>query len=294
MKRRKGSITRRITPLVISVCLSIACLALPGQLAKTQTTKITAKVLHAIDDGYPPFWWSPDSKTLAWHNKDLFLYDPASKQVRTEIKSDPATIRPAVYFMSDGHEILVQSDKLQVYDATDAKLLRKFAEGTFQISTYVGPTYSGDDDSASSSEILQGLVDSTGSSRPISPDGNYILVGANDERAQVYDLRTGELKFTLESFVAPGKKRHPYGYARGEFSPDGKFITTANGNKTPRLWNAATGELIANLTPQTGDVYEATFSFDSKFILTPAMTGSSDLGALYRKTSARHRIETGS
>jgi len=82
------------------------------------------------------------------------------------------------------------------------------------------------------------------------------------------------LKFGLEPFVAPGKKLGKrLGDTLGEFSADGRYIVTAHSDRTPRLWNAATGALIANLAPQTDTVYGVRFSPDSRFVATTSFDG---------------------
>lgn len=81
-------------------------------------------------------------------------------------------------------------------------------------------------------------------------------------------MSTGELRFTLEPFVAPGKKRNQRAVALGEFSPDGRFIATSHTDRSPRLWKADTGELVADLAPQSDVVYGVRFSPDSRFVAT--------------------------
>ena len=44
------------------------------------------------------------------------------------------------------------------------------------------------------------------------------------------------------------------------FSPDGKVLASCGRDKTVKLWNVATGELLKTLTEHTGDVYHVTFS----------------------------------
>jgi WD40 repeat protein len=51
------------------------------------------------------------------------------------------------------------------------------------------------------------------------------------------------------------------------FSPDGQWIATGCGDKTARLWNAATGASVADLKHE-GHVRSVAFSADSRRLLT--------------------------
>ena len=52
------------------------------------------------------------------------------------------------------------------------------------------------------------------------------------------------------------------------FSPDGKRVVTASHDKTARIWDALTGNLVANLNGHTDFVYAAAFSPDDSRIVT--------------------------
>jgi WD40 repeat protein len=52
------------------------------------------------------------------------------------------------------------------------------------------------------------------------------------------------------------------------FSPDGSRILTGSGDKTARLWDAATGEPVATLAGHTAAIHSVAFSPDGSRILT--------------------------
>ena len=53
-----------------------------------------------------------------------------------------------------------------------------------------------------------------------------------------------------------------------QFSPDGTRIVTASGDKTARVWDAATGKALATLAGHEGSVSSAQFSPDGTRIVT--------------------------
>lgn len=61
---------------------------------------------------------------------------------------------------------------------------------------------------------------------------------------------------------------HNYYVLQAQFSPDEKKIVTASYDRTAKIWNAATGQLLADLKGHTGYVSIAQFSPDGSKILT--------------------------
>lgn len=272
---------RKTTSLTICVGLVVSLLVSLNQTSSAQTTGVTAKLLHTVPDTYL-YWWSPDNKTLAVWRKDVALYDAATGKARAEIRYEGPPTADGIYFTPDGGALVIHSDRVRLYDATEGKLLRQFAEGTKPINSYdkiykpvetssynseTGQTETGWEQPGNQAK-LQELPTENLSGRIISPDGKSLLVRAKEGKAQVYNLDTGELKFTLEPFIEPGKKKGGAGDALGEFSADGRFIVTSHRNRTPRLWNAKTGALVADLAPQSDVVYGVRFSPDSRYVAT--------------------------
>ncbi|HWS98749.1 MAG TPA: WD40 repeat domain-containing protein [Pyrinomonadaceae bacterium] len=285
MRRRIFSVTA--AGLVVSLLVSL----LPS--GRAQATKVTTKLLHSIPDS-SSHRWSPDNRTLATATQLaggrnlIVLYDMASGKPRADVRDEGAGPLPAsLSFTPDARALIVHTDRVRLYDASDGRLLRQFAEATQPITYYDRifkperkTTFDSDPGSGyestytdypSDEEVLKELpTQYVEESRGISPDGKSLLVRAAEGKAQVYDLGTGELRFTLEPVPDAGVKKGQKGYgdALGEFSPDGKLILTTHRNRTPRLWNAATGALVADLAPQPGVVIGARFSADGKFIAT--------------------------
>lgn len=283
---------RRTLFTAAAACLLVSLLLWLNSTGLAQQP--AAKPLQAIPDSYS-FWWAPDGKTLAVlvlnaekKTGGIVLYDAASGKARAEMKDGGPSSFSGVglSFTPDGRALISHSDRVRLYDAADGRLLREFAPGTEpinyyrriftgrEISSYGPDTYQNDSytEPPSDEDELMELPTRNLSDRVVSPDGKSLLVRAakKDGRAQVFDLGTGELKFTLEPLPDPGskKKGEGYGEALGEFSPDGKLILTTHRNSTPRVWDAGTGKLVADLAPHTDRVMGASFSADGRLVAT--------------------------
>jgi WD40 repeat protein len=107
-----------------------------------------------------------------------------------------------------------------------------------------------------------------------SPDGNRLVSWGVDQTARVWDVETGQQVFELDD--------HNMRLFHADFSPDGKWIASSaafggsfGGDtvipKSVILWDAATGELVHDLSPAPAK--RVLFSPDSKFL-----AGISELG----------------
>ncbi len=63
------------------------------------------------------------------------------------------------------------------------------------------------------------------------------------------------------------RHRHASAYSAA-YSPDGKSIVTASADQTGRIWDAATGQELLQLTGHSGPVLSAAYSPDGKTIVT--------------------------
>ena len=122
----------------------------------------------------------------------------------------------------------------------------------------------------------QTLVGHTGQvwSAAFSPDGKRIVTGSWDKTAKVWDAGTGQEILTL--------KGHKCWVASAAFSPDGKRIVTGGGEwgypgrsllSEAKVWDAATGQEILDLTRQPAPVWCVVFSPDGQRIVTGSQDG---------------------
>src|ERR1700684_4684534 len=72
----------------------------------------------------------------------------------------------------------------------------------------------------------------------------------------------------IEAAGGRGLSRPPGAVNSVAFSPDGARLSTASEDKTARVWNAATGELLHTLSGHTDAVFAAPFSPDGTKIAT--------------------------
>ncbi|HEV3240284.1 MAG TPA: PQQ-binding-like beta-propeller repeat protein [Casimicrobiaceae bacterium] len=97
----------------------------------------------------------------------------------------------------------------------------------------------------------------SGHSADFSPDGNRIVIAADDKTARVWDTTTGKQILALS---------HDGAVYSAAFSPDGRLVVTGS-DKTAHVWDAMTGKRIAAL-PHDRAVESVAFSPDGRLIAT--------------------------
>jgi WD40 repeat protein len=102
-----------------------------------------------------------------------------------------------------------------------------------------------------------------------SPDGRYAVSAANDKRARIWDLRTGQ------AVSHPLEHQGDVGF--GLFSPDGHRVGTVSEDGSARLWNALTGEPIGAPMRHTKRVNHGAFSLDGEFFVTASADGTAQV-----------------
>jgi WD40 repeat protein len=107
-----------------------------------------------------------------------------------------------------------------------------------------------------------------------SPDGKTLVTTGGPD-APDSQPQMGELVFWN---AANGRRKRilpqPAGMRRAVFSPDGKFVATADFAGTTKLLDPATGKTKATLTPHSSQVNAVAISSDSKLIAGGSFDGS--------------------
>lgn len=117
-----------------------------------------------------------------------------------------------------------------------------------------------------------------------APTGSQFAVGTEGD-VRLYSFPAGERQDTLD-IVDAGVS------AMMTYSPDGRFLLTGLQNREPTLWNAETGELIAELPGVRGPRFSASFAPEGDMLLTSALNGPVNLWDLTRiNEAATNRAE---
>ncbi|HUS10938.1 MAG TPA: WD40 repeat domain-containing protein [Pyrinomonadaceae bacterium] len=122
---------------------------------------------------------------------------------------------------------------------------------------------------------------------PFSPDGRAVLSEREDDLVAVSDVTSGQERMTLKHDTrdsgAKDVLRAVFFYGSRHFlllqtgfSADGRWIFTINGDKSAKIWDAATGKLQSDIS-NSERIYRANFTPDSSGLLTVEQQGGMKL-----------------
>ena len=172
----------------------------------------------------------------------------------------------SVAFSPDGTQILSGSfdTTAKLWEAPTGKLIRTFKHrGTIDRRERIDELTGEAVRTASDSRRVVASV-------AFSPDGQRVLTGSFDAM-RLWDIASGEI---LRSFVARDQPNN--NVLSVAFSPDGTRVLSGGADKTVRLWETATGNLIFTLQGHFGPVNSVAFSPDG----TRALSGDEAMSVL--------------
>lgn len=226
----------------------------------------TNQVKRGIENVFPLLCWSvtfsPDGKTWAITDNDLYLWDVSTgKRLReipahTETNKDWGAVLSVKY--NPNGEILAGGDnrnRIQVWNASTGQYLGVLLGHSGWVNSVAfspdGKTLvSGSKDktvklwdlkTATELHTFNGHSDEV-NSVTFSLDGRIIASGANDGAIKFWDPATGKELRTI-----PAQSRAILSVI---FSPDKKTLVSGNGDGTVKIWDVATGKLLHRLAAQ--------------------------------------------
>ncbi|RMG69721.1 MAG: hypothetical protein D6722_09670, partial [Bacteroidetes bacterium] len=113
-----------------------------------------------------------------------------------------------------------------------------------------------------------------------SDDGDYILTGAEDYLAILWNRSTRTPIHTLE-FI------HTGAIIEVDFSPDNRYLLTGSADSTAAVWNRSTGQFVTNFTGLEAPIQFGRFLADSRHLVTAGGTGGAVLWSM-EGDSLRH------
>jgi WD40 repeat protein len=142
---------------------------------------------------------------------------------------------------------------------------------------------------------------------PFSPDGKTVLSEKEDDLVAIWDVASAQQRFELnhntnssatkeilKGLFLPGHTPHFLILQTG-FSNDGRWIFTINGDKSAKIWDAASGQLTTVIA-NSERIYRAAFSPDGARLLTIEQEGGMKLwdvetGQLKGKVAPKGYVE---
>ena len=180
---------------------------------------------------------------------DIVIYDTRTWRPRARLET-PGHLVLSVAFTPDGSRLVATANR------SDPVVLGGVPEQHGSIWTW----HTADLTPAGGRDLSEVAL----SEVQVSPDGKWIAAAADNRRVELF--RAADLS------PAGDIAAHPAEVDRLAYSPDGRLLATASASDidVPRLWDAATGKLVAELRGHGNRVTALRFSPDGRTLATAA------------------------
>ena len=234
-----------------------------------KTYKVSQELLRSVS-------MSPDGNTFATasNDKTIKLWDLKTETLIKTLKGHKRGIG-SVRFSPDGKYLATASGDRTVkvwntesgsikFDFTDSKY--SFGSVRFSPDRKILAAGGGSGKKIKIWNLADGSLSKIIEDDPInpciigsinfSPDSKQIVAACRTQKAQLWDVNTGNALFPL--------KGHSGGVMTVDFSPDGKFLGSGGNDSTIKLWHRQNGSLIKTIEAHDSDVRRVQFSPDGK------------------------------
>jgi len=234
--------------------------------------------------------WSPAGRTLASASDDgtVRFWDTGTGQELSQIAVDQDGVA-SLAWSPDGTKIVTGDNRgaAQVWDAQTGGLLLLIQPDaddstisalawsadsqSFAAATWLGPDHAGEIKlyDAAAGEQTNGLGDvfapAPGSLAWSALQPKIAWIRHSDSRAIVWDIPNSAEAVVLSD------QRQTHAVA---FSADGSLIATGGEDGAARVWDAATGALLATLQGHTDTIHTVRWSNDSLYLVTAGWDGT--------------------
>jgi len=229
---------------------------------------------------------------LRWglgRDSELELYSPGGKYFMTQAGAstciwntrtgeevfaisleDPESVLGGAFSPDDMKLLVYTGSGAYIYEVSTGEIVSKIKQSTWPVmdvvvssngaslvvDSFLGPTLVWDVIRGMKTHEATGVIHDSNSAS-FSPDGNLLAVDAAKRGwTEILNLTTGIVE---RKFIGVGKMC---------FSPDGLRLVSSAMDSESRIWDTASGELLAELIGHSGYVSTAVFSSNGKLVIT--------------------------
>jgi WD40 repeat protein len=276
---------RKVLILVLVVTLSpLSRLAAQSTAPVQQTDKLAARLKATLPDYKGPsrfrgrkalITFSPDNRLVAMSgtNRSITIWDTETGTLKAKLTAKDGISGFA--FSPDGKVAATrdyQDKRVRLWDVQTWKERATLTGRKNNLETKLKTGFSFEEEF--------GPV-------PINPEGTLVLAEREDDLVAVADIASAQVRFTLNHDTRGGSTKEVFKMAlfgraphflvlQTGFSNDGRLVFTINGDKSPKIWNAATGALQASIE-NNERVYRASFDPTGTRLLTVEQQGGMKL-----------------